>query len=243
MRFARSREICVTVSLTLIPSLVYAAPVEANVAPATTPANFGSPATSSGAASAATKTAESAATTTAAPTEAGASGTVAPAPAAPAAAAPAAPVTAPGSAVAVETQPQEPSRSRPRTWQIYQRPLPGAEHSWGPPNGQMPAVVEVSETPVDPNQAPPNGTPRIIVGAIVGTLGLVVLGLGIAARTSDVFGEDRRAGVPLIGGGLVTAAVGWGLFTHGILRRRAFLRWQAGRTQVALGGAGLQLRF
>ncbi|WP_434421083.1 hypothetical protein [Nannocystis pusilla] len=141
--------------------------------------------------------------------------------------------------------PPEPGRSRPRTWQIYQRPLPGAEHSWGPPNGQMPAVVEVSEAPIDPNKTPPNGTPRMIIGAAIGTLGLVVFGLGIAARTTDVFGEDRRAGVPLIGGGLVAAAIGWGLFTHGVLRRKAFLRWKEGRATVAptIGGATLLLRF
>ncbi|WAS94127.1 hypothetical protein [Nannocystis punicea] len=146
--------------------------------------------------------------------------------------------------MAVEA-PAEPGRSRPRTWQIYQRPLPGAEHSWGPPNGQMPAVVEVSEAPIDPNRTPPNGTPRMIIGAAMGTIGLVVFGLGIAARTTDVFGEDRRAGVPLIGGGLVVAAIGWGLFTHGVLRRKAFLRWQEGRATVAptIGGAMLQLRF
>ena len=240
MRFACSREICVTVSLTLMPSLVRAAPAEANVAPATTAsaADVGAatgPATSVPPASAAA----TGPATGASPPVTGAGNEAASAPAA--AAAPV-PVTAPGGAVAVEVEPPA-SRSRPRTWQIYQRPLPGAEHSWGPPNGQMPAVVEVSETPVDPNQTPPNGTPRIIIGAVVGTLGLVVLGLGIAARTTDVFGEDRRAGVPLIGGGLVTTAIGWGLFTHGILRRRAFLRWQAGRATVAIGGAGLQLRF
>lgn len=138
-----------------------------------------------------------------------------------------------------------PARERPRTWQIYQRPLPGAEHSWGPPNGQMPAVVEVSEGQLDPNQPPPNGLPRIIVGAALGVVGLGVFGLGIAARTTDVLGEDRRAAVPLLGAGLVTAAVGWGLFAHGILRRKAFLRWQSGQATIAptLGGATLLLRF
>lgn len=237
MRFARSREICVTVSLTLIPSLVNAAPADANVAPAATAiaqdvgATAG-PTPSVPPPSAAAKGPATGVSTPA--TSAGDEAASAPA---------AAPVTAPGGAVAVEAEPPANNRSKPRTWQIYQRPLPGAEHSWGPPNGQMPAVVEVSETPVDPNQPPPNGTPRIIIGAVVGTLGLVVLGLGIAARTTDVFGEDRRAGVPLIGGGLVTTAIGWGLFTHGILRRRAFLRWQAGRATVAVGATGLQLRF
>ncbi|MDC0722571.1 hypothetical protein [Nannocystis bainbridge] len=154
------------------------------------------------------------------------------------------PTTAPGGSVAVEA-PREPGRTKPRTWQIYQRPLPGAEHSWGPPNGQMPTFVEVSEAPIDPDRVPPNGTPRMIVGAALGTIGLVVFGLGIAARTTDVFGEERRAGVPLIGGGLVATAIGWGLFTHGVLRRKAFLRWQEGRAKVAptIGGATLLLRF
>lgn len=138
-----------------------------------------------------------------------------------------------------------PARERPRTWQIYQRPLPGAEQSWGPPNGQMPAVAEFAEAPPDPSRVPPTGTARIAVGAVVGTLGLGVLGLGIAAQTTDVLGADHRAGVPLIGAGLVTAAIGWGLFTHGILRRGAYLRWKGAQATVApaLGGATLVLRF
>jgi hypothetical protein len=72
-----------------------------------------------------------------------------------------------------------------------------------------------------------------------------VFGLGIAARVTDVFGADHRAGVPLIGGGLVTAAIGWGLFTHGMLRRQAYLRWKNTRATVAptLGGATFVLRF
>lgn len=225
MKFARSREICVTVSLSLVPSLLHAAPAvgasEATVA--------GAPATEDAPASSADD-----ATVAGAPSSA------------------AAPARATGSAVDDATSGARdeapvgaPARERPRTWQIYQRPLPGAEHSWGPPNGQMPAVVEVSEGQLDPNQPPPNGLPRIIVGAALGVVGLGVFGLGIAARTTDVLGEDRRAAVPLLGAGLVTAAVGWGLFAHGILRRKAFLRWQSGQATIAptLGGATLLLRF
>src|SRR5690606_29942 len=139
----------------------------------------------------------------------------------------------------------EPRRARPRTWKIYQQPLPGAEHSWGPPNGQMAPIAEYSEAPIDPHRVPPTGTPRIIIGAALGVLGLGVLGLGIAAQTSNRLGEARRPGVPLIGAGLVSAAVGWGLFTHGILRRRAYLRWKGGEATVAptIGGALLHLRF
>lgn len=109
----------------------------------------------------------------------------------------------------------------------------------------MPAVAEFSEAPIDPHRVPPNGVPRIIIGAVLGTLGLGVLGLGIAGQTSNALGEDRRAGVPLIGAGLVTAAIGWGLFTHGILRRRAYLRWKGGQATVAptLGGATFMMRF
>lgn len=211
----------------------------------TTPAGATAPATTPAEATAAGEPTTGSATATPAGSPVRAEATM---PAAPPESAEAPATTAPGGSVAVETPPQlEPGRSRPRprTWQIYQRPLPGAEHSWGPPNGQMPEVVEVSEAPIDPDKTPPNGTPRMIIGAAIGTLGLVVFGLGIAARTTDVFGEDRRAGVPLIGGGLVATAIGWGLFTHGVLRRKAFLRWKEGRATVAptIGGATLLLRF
>lgn len=146
---------------------------------------------------------------------------------------------------ATEESEERAVRERSRTWQIYQQPLPGAEHTWGPPNGQMPAVAEVVEEPPDPRRAPPTGTARIAVGAVVGAAGLAVFGLGIAARTTDVFGEDRRAAVPLLGAGLVTAAIGWGLFAHGILRRGAYLRWKKGQATVSAGpgGAALVLRF
>lgn len=149
--------------------------------------------------------------------------------------------------------PAEPPRRRkeqaPRTWQINQRPVVGSEQAWGPPNGQPPAIVEISEPAPDPHQPPPTGIPRIGIGAVLGPVGLAVFGAGIAVATMDRYRDERRAAVPLIGLGLVTAAIGWGLFAHGILRRKAYMRWQAQRAAVLPafgprgGGVSLVLRF
>ncbi len=114
----------------------------------------------------------------------------------------------------------------------------------------MPEYVEIPE-PIEPTGPPPRGTPRIIVGAVLGPVGLGLLVLGIVNVATPALGQRGRLSPPLIGGGLVTAALGIGLLADGILRRQRFMRWQARGGQVTLApqvwpgpqhrSAGLQL--
>ncbi len=139
-----------------------------------------------------------------------------------------------------------------RRWHVRQAPLAGAESSWGPPGGQMPEYAEISE-PQNSQKGPPNkGTARIIVGAILGPLGFGLLVAGIVGATTSMLGDQKRLSVPMIGVGLVSSAIGWGLFADGVLRRKRFMRWQAKGGQVTLSptlvpgrlaGVSLGLRF
>lgn len=147
-----------------------------------------------------------------------------------------------------------PTQAQPqpeRRWQIRQAPLAGAEPSWGPPGGQMPEYAEVMG-PEAPKGPPPRGTARIVAGAIVGPAGLALTIAGIVGATTSMLGDHKRLSVPMIGGGLVATALGTALLVDGVMRRRKFLRWEAGGKQVAVvpvltpgrfAGATLLLRF
>lgn len=148
--------------------------------------------------------------------------------------------------------PQQSNEGQPaRRWQIRQAPLAGAESSWGPPGGQMPEYAEFTE-PQAAKGPPSRGTARIISGAILGPLGLGLAIAGIVGATTSMLGEHKRLSVPMIGVGLVSSAIGWGLFADGVLRRKKFMRWQEKGGQVVLApmlvpgrvaGMSLGLRF
>lgn len=130
------------------------------------------------------------------------------------------------------TTPQGPPQ--PRRWRIRQAPLAGAEASWGAPGNQMPEYAEVNEPPPPEKGPPPRGMGRIITGAILGPAGLGLTIAGIVGATTTMLGENKRLSVPMIGVGLVSSALGWALFADGILRRKAFMRWQSKQGTVAL---------
>jgi len=131
-----------------------------------------------------------------------------------------------------------------RRWQIRQAPLAGAEASWGAPGNQMPEYAELGESPdLEKKGPPPRGTGRIVTGAILGPAGLVLTIAGIVGATTSMLGDNKRLSVPMIGGGLVTSALGWALFADGILRRKAFMRWQGKGSAVAVMPALAPGRF
>lgn len=132
---------------------------------------------------------------------------------------------------------------QPRRWRIRQAPLAGAEASWGAPGNQMPEYAEVNEPPPPEKGPPPRGMGRIVSGAILGPAGLGLAIAGIVGATTTMLGDHKRLSVPMIGVGLVSSALGWALFADGILRRKAFMRWQSKQGTVALMPALAPGRF
>lgn len=132
---------------------------------------------------------------------------------------------------------------QPRRWRIRQAPLAGAEASWGAPGNQMPEYAEFNEPPPPEKGPPPRGMGRIISGAILGPAGLGLTIAGIVGATTTMLGDHKRLSVPMIGVGLVSSALGWALFADGILRRKAFMRWQSRTGTVALAPALVPGRF
>ncbi len=110
----------------------------------------------------------------------------------------------------------------------------------------MPEFAEVGEAPqplTDPKGPPPRGMGRIVSGAILGPAGLGLAIAGIVGATTSMLGDRKRLSVPMIGVGLVSSALGWALFADGILRRKAFMRWQSKQGSVALVPALAPGRF
>lgn len=133
---------------------------------------------------------------------------------------------------------------QPRRWRIRQAPLAGAEASWGAPGNQMPEYAEVTEeAPTMAKGPPPRGMGRIVSGAILGPAGLGLAIAGIVGATTTMLGDHKRLSVPMIGVGLVSSALGWALFADGILRRKAFMRWQGKGSAVAVMPALAPGRF
>ena len=140
--------------------------------------------------------------------------------------------------------PQTSNAGQPvRRWHIRQAPLAGAEASWGAPGNQMPEYAELGEPPLEQSGPPPRGMGRIVTGAILGPAGLALTIACIVGATTTVLGDHKRLSVPMIGGGLVTSALGWALFADGILRRKNFQRWQAGAKKVVVAPALAPGRF
>lgn len=132
---------------------------------------------------------------------------------------------------------------QPRRGRIRQAPLAGAEASWGAPGNQMPEYAEFTEALPAEKGPPPRGMGRIVSGAILGPAGLGLTIAGIVGATTTVLGDNKRLSVPMIGVGLVSSALGWALFADGILRRKAFMRWQSKQGTVALAPALAPGRF
>ena len=74
-------------------------------------------------------------------------------------------------------------------------------------------------------------------------VGLALAISGIVGASTQVLGDHKNLSPLMIGGGLVTTAVGAALLADGLLRRQRFMRWQAGQGKVSLRPAAVPGRF